>query len=93
MKAHISTDPLPPFKVAGRYVCDWKLTEAHIFDNAKDARKFASEWGRDCNIGWLSPVYDKGRNRKPYSWECKREIAKTVTITDHRRQSVAPADR
>ena len=83
---HVSMDPLPPFKVYGRYVCDWKVTEAHLFDNAEQARQFAAKWGVDCNIGWLSPVYDKGRNRPKTVSEAQREIARSINITDHRSQ-------
>ena len=85
-KQHISIDPLPPYKTYGRYVCDWRCSEAYLFNNVKDAKAFAKKWNRDCNIGWLPPVYvsSTGRNRKATASEAKGFISRSVTIYDHR---------
>lgn len=92
-KPKVTVDSLPPYKVYGRYVCDWKLTESHLFNNAKDARVFARQWGRDCSIGWLPPVYDRrtGRNRKATAFEAKGYISRSVVVHDHREGATDPA--
>lgn len=77
----------PPYTPYGRYVCDWKLTESHIFSTLESARTFARQWGRDCNIGWLSPSYNAktNTNTTPTLSEAKTQICKTLkTVIDHR---------
>jgi len=81
---HVSEER-PPYKPYGRYVCDWRLTEAHLFDTVEQARTFARQWGRDCNIGWLSPEYKGGRNIAPTLFEATKQIARQLTtVIDHR---------
>lgn len=82
---HVSEEK-PPYKPFGRYVCDWKLTEAHLFDTVDQARAFAQQWDRDCNIGWLSPMYKGGRNAAPTLTEATLQIASQLkTVIDHRK--------
>lgn len=83
--SHISMDNLPRFKHYGRYVCDWACSEIHLFDNLTEARKFAKTWGRDCNIGWLSPVYRDGRNYKPSAREAQLQVAGSARVVDCRK--------
>lgn len=84
---NVSVDPLPPYKTYGRYVCDWACTEAHIFDTGKEAKNFAKHWHKDCNVGWLPPIYENGRNRKPRIHECVRMIARNIYLIDHRKET------
>ena len=82
-----TVDPDPPFRPRGRYVCDWECNEAHIFNTKKEAFMFARAWGRCCNVGWLSPIYDRSlrRDRKPTMVEAVKEIAPSLAhVTDHR---------
>ena len=84
---HRVTEEKPSYRPLGRFVCDYDLTECHLFDTVVAARKFAKDLGRDCNIGWLAPVYDRrtGRNRKASVSEARSQIAETIAIIDHRR--------
>jgi len=85
--SHRITEDKPPYRPLGRYVCDDLLTECHLFDTVIVAREFAKDFGKDCNIGWIAPVYDRraGKNRPANSFEAKLQISKTVVIVDHRK--------
>ena len=86
----ITQDELPKFRVYGRYVCDHAITEAHLFDNIAEAIEFAREWGKDCNVGWLSPAYCDGKNRPKTTNEARLEIASrllSTAVVDHRKIS------
>lgn len=84
------TEEKPPYRPWGRYVCDWKCEELHLFDNVKEARKFARSWGRNCNIGWLAPVYvrKENRNRKPTTFEARKQSSFRANCHDHRKPTV-----
>ena len=83
----ISEDKLPPYKHYGRYVCDWDCNELHLFDTVQQARKFAKNWDRNCNVGWLAPVFVRalGKNRKPNTFEARRQSSMNAECQDHRR--------
>lgn len=86
VKNHHISEEKPPYRPYGRYVCDWNLTEAHLFRTVVAAREFARKWGRDCNIGWLAPTYNHktGRNSHPSCFDAKKQIHSRVVIVDHR---------
>lgn len=81
---HVSVDTVP-YRPTGRYVCDWDCTEAHLFDTGKEAKAFAKAWGRDCDVGWLAPILQNGRNAKPRAHEAQKQISQRVKIVDHRK--------
>jgi len=79
------TEEKPPYRPWGRYVCDWRLNELHLFDTIKEARTFARSWGRNCNIGWLAPICERGVNRKPTTFEARKQASFRANCHDHRK--------
>ena len=92
--ANCITEDTPQYRPLGRYVCDDRLTECHLFDTVVAARGFAKTFGKDCNIGWLAPVYDRRTGKTdplPFpklNYKYRRQLLLLTVVDDQHNNGV-----